>query len=393
MKWLVVLLSFAAGHCIAAPSVSSHTSDCSTIGNTVVLTGTGFSADGGEVPVVFDDFESGTDGNNLSTGGIWSTTSQNGPADPVYDNTLKYSGSLSGYCDFLSTGGDCLAYKQHNYGLEIYASFRFRYNQTVDGSTSKGFRAHADASNVYGETGQSIYTSYPQIITQDYHPTSRGGDNNRTTVNKGTAANGSESDGSPGSLSEDTWYRLEYYYQHSTTANATDGKAHTWKDGVQEGDWDIGDKSGITRDNTRTFQVALMPFYMSNGMRGELWYDDAYISKTRARVEICDSATWASCTSDKVIQNPSAWSNTEITFAVTQGVENITNRYLYVVDSSGAVSASYDCSSGTPETPPEPSHQLGNRGSKWTGFAFIALGLAALGAVVGFRPHDRLSSY
>lgn len=68
-------------------------------------------------------------------------------------------------------------------------------------------------------------------------------------------------------------------------------------------------------------------------------WGEIYVDNTRARVEICNNAVKSSATHCE-IQIPSAWSTTSITATVNQGsfADNST-AYLFVIDSSGASSA------------------------------------------------------
>ncbi len=93
----------------------------------------------------------------------------------------------------------------------------------------------------------------------------------------------------------------------------------------------------------------------SNPEALEIRMDDIYIDNTRARVEVCNSSTWAARTHCE-IQIPSAWSGTSITTTLNQGsFSGLSGAYLYVVDSSGAVNANgYLLSSGDTTPPAAP---------------------------------------
>ena len=70
-----------------------------------------------------------------------------------------------------------------------------------------------------------------------------------------------------------------------------------------------------------------------------LYYDEIYVDKTRARVEIGNSSTWSGC-SHREIQIPSAWSSGSVTVTVNQGpFADSSGAYLYVVDSDGNVNS------------------------------------------------------
>lgn len=71
----------------------------------------------------------------------------------------------------------------------------------------------------------------------------------------------------------------------------------------------------------------------------KVYNDNVYIDKTQARVELCDSATWAARTHCE-IQPTTAWSDISNTINLNQGsFANGNMAYLYVVDANGAVNA------------------------------------------------------
>lgn len=83
--------------------------------------------------------------------------------------------------------------------------------------------------------------------------------------------------------------------------------------------------------------------------------DDIYIDKTRARIEVCDSSTWAARTHCEV-QIPSAWSDTSITATLNQGsFGSLGSSYLYAIDSSGNVNSSGYLLSGGGPPPAAPA--------------------------------------
>ncbi len=71
----------------------------------------------------------------------------------------------------------------------------------------------------------------------------------------------------------------------------------------------------------------------------ELHWDEVYVDRTQARVELGDAATWTASTHFE-IQIPEAWSTTAVTFRVNRGtLPPGETAYLYVVDSEGNVNA------------------------------------------------------
>jgi hypothetical protein len=74
---------------------------------------------------------------------------------------------------------------------------------------------------------------------------------------------------------------------------------------------------------------------------GATWMDDIFIQHgTPARVELCDSAIWAN-RKQCMIQNPTAWAVSSVNIELNAGnFASGSTKYLYLIDSVGAVSNS-----------------------------------------------------
>jgi hypothetical protein len=67
--------------------------------------------------------------------------------------------------------------------------------------------------------------------------------------------------------------------------------------------------------------------------------DDFYMDSTRARVEVCDAATWSARTRCE-LQLPTAWSDASITATFKKGyLPSSTTAYVYVTNAAGNVNA------------------------------------------------------
>ena len=99
--------------------------------------------------------------------------------------------------------------------------------------------------------------------------------------------------------------------------------------------------------STDTIGGISMGAYFKGITVGYSQQDDAYISFTKARVEIGNNAIWQNC-NHREIQIPTAWSNSSITFTVNQGsFPNCDTAYIFVVDADGVPSAGYPFRIGT----------------------------------------------
>lgn len=290
-------------------------------GDQFILTGSGFGADAR--PLAFDSFDWGSPGDNLelSPNAPWSTTSNNGPEDPEISATRAYGpNTRSGMHNQDVSGnpdaGDSLCYLSNQDTLTGYVSLMHYYELTGSPTTHKGVR-------MQGTGGPSIFSAYPSMFVQDYFTSS-----NRITYTWTTSSSNQDTDFGPGAYPEGQWNRLEYWYVMDQAPN---GLIQSWLNLTQD-----SLESGVTTLASGVSQSIfnfLLPFYFGNGGSGLGWYNDVYISDTRARVEIGNASTWAGCTK-REIQNPSAWSDTSITFTVNKGTLAAGTNYLYTVDSS-----------------------------------------------------------
>ena len=316
-----VLFASVASGAVADPIVSVVGGTIEA-GNVVTVSGAGFGNDGDELPIIFDNFESGSPGASLGTG-PWSIDTSNGPDDPTYSTSFAFGGSNSGYVDARG-GGDSAAFISGMNTDRIYASFRFRYRMNGSPVTQKGFRAHAD-------DGPNIYTSYPGVFVQDYATS------NRLTVATSDDSSDQETLYGPPNLSQNSWHRLEYFFSLSSPSGSSSGVIWASHDlRVVQNSTSILTRSSGVSDR---YNVAILPFYFGNGGGGELWYDDVYISKSRARVEIGNSSSWDQ-SSRRSIQVPVSWSSSTISVRLNlNGFSASDELFLFVVDRNGSRSS------------------------------------------------------
>ncbi len=197
---------------------------------------------------------------------------------------------------------------------------------TLNGSpvTSKYFRVNAN-------DGPNIYTSYPNIMPQDFADSSF-----RITVCPEEEAGGKFWADYPGVIPASSWQRTEFWFKISDPAGSSNGEIEYWRNLNQLTNW-----SGVNRSSgvSRVWELAMMPFYFGNGGGGEQWYDDVYLSYSRARAEIGNASTWSGC-STRQIQGVTSWSNSSITIKANLGsFGSVSGKYLYVVDNNGTVNA------------------------------------------------------
>jgi len=131
------------------------------------------------------------------------------------------------------------------------------------------------------------------------------------------------------------WHFLEYYYKLSSPGQAN-GAFQTWVDGKLN----VNLTNAVTRDSGSS---AVIDYTMTlfDGMDGNtsaafnVFMDEFYVDKTRARVVMTDNASYANSTKF-ALQRVTAWSNTQIAGNVNKsGFASGNTGYLHVFNASG----------------------------------------------------------
>lgn len=300
---------------------------CVRHGDSLTITGTGFGAKPSAAPWLWDDFESGTANQPLSTGGWEHYLSA---SYPVYTGG-GYASAQAAYtpmpraADNFNTAG-----RKGLNTLEAYYSYRFRYDITdgsfaTNGAFIKLLRSNADPN---------FYYSTPRFYTSLFPAAGQ--------VNAGysdAAANIDEIQWANADMATGTWHRLEVYYRYSNPAGSANGELHAWLNGQRFASY----TNVVTRSAASSGRVIdnfLLPFMADRlfNLALNVYVDDVYVDRTQARVEIGNASTWTQCTRREV-QIPTAWSTDRISVRVHRGGFAPGERaYVYVVDASGNAS-------------------------------------------------------
>jgi hypothetical protein len=153
-----------------------------------------------------------------------------------------------------------------------------------------------------------------------------------------------------------TWKRFAVYVDGGTGSN---GAFHFWELTTSGVSQRINDNGVAILDASGYFEQVRINGYGRETANCYPTFDDVYIAtgdNARARIEIGDNATYASCTKITVC-TPESWSDTSISAKVWRGQFGATEAaYLFVIDSTGAVSSGHAITFGdTPAadtTPP-----------------------------------------
>ena len=356
----------------AAPAVT-EVSGTLTNGSAITVTGTGFGANGPNL-VVFDDFESGTNGNNIKIGagsatiGEWTSVTLINNTPPKYSNAHSLSGNLAFRGDATANSGDnngsgTTAFKYGFTTSDIFVSYWYYFPTTSDWPCLNGTNCN---NKIVWVTGSGTSDDDRTI------PTNLPNGKSATNNNFYPACNdcvGGEPPFSPTlTMAKGKWYRF-WVYLHGV-GNTTDHEELWVASPSSE-----ANIAAATRIN-RTTQIWNTDFngfnrVMINGFNR--WcndcaesaptFDDVYIATgpgAQARVEIGDAATYAT-SKNLSIATVTSWGDTSVTATVWQGsFANFNDAYLYVFDANGNVNTNgYLLSSLPPPDTTPPSAPTG----------------------------------
>lgn len=320
-------------------------------GSSYTLTGTGFGTKAEPLPIMFDDFSSGTvdarvrpNAPTVSASGTWVWDDHGiSSTRPVYSNAvLRANSSRNAKAAFSgSINLNALELIDNNFtgvGDEKFISWWMYYD-----ITGAGYSDNFKPFMVYGNFENQI----PEFYLGWGLPPSDGGLRNSfqdkvsgasaSGIINPTVNNGPHVDDIAGK-----WIKFEVWLKQST-ADTYDGayqvRVHTPDDSVP---------IELTHDDTTARTRLYSDRYYRNffigsfhrntgGTSANIYISDVYSDNTRQRVELGDAATWAACTKTET-QVATAWSNTSITIRANAGAFTAgQTAYLYVINSDGSL--------------------------------------------------------
>jgi hypothetical protein len=301
-------------------------------GNAVTITGVGFGSDLNSV-MLFDDFEAGTNGNNLNASpkaGAWTLNSQ---PTPQYSTVHYHSGSKCSYGEKAPGAGNIYTQMQISDSGVLADTYYF---------ASWWGKYHNPCSTIGQVKMIQLWGTYQ---VGDYNPGVFWGEGAPAYI-------ALENSGSTEAVwteipSEEVWHNIQLELKQSDV-NTANGIVKLYVNGDL-----IYNKVNVkTRERTGESWEKLIPWEGMTNQSGctdnrYLALDDIYLNNTWARVVVGNNSTYATCTkfdicpvSTQLI--PSAgWADGSITCYFNSGdYANGTHVYLYVVDSNGAVNSS-----------------------------------------------------
>jgi hypothetical protein len=215
----------------------------------------------------------------------------------------------------------------------IYATMWVKISKTGTTSTSWNWKGEYISSDQLDYNGSVPHTTVTKINFWDealgrwYNPSYY------------IAPSGSPSGAPSNQHLFDTWERIEYWIKRNSSPGAADGVVYINRIGLAS---PIELKTNVVTHNSlfnETWRYLNLGQGVTSNFTGTIditvSYDDVYVDTSPARVELCDSPTWAGRAHCE-IQPITTWSASNISFTFNQG-SFLTGQtcYLYVVDVNG----------------------------------------------------------
>lgn len=347
MKVILVLIVVLAtyGTSLSAPSTSGVSGTVAN-GQSITISGSGFGTTGPSV-VLFDSFEKGNTGSNISTTtgsadiGNWSYL---GSPSQTYSTGAALSGSKSMLINWATMYGSG---PQLNFpdveNSDILVSW-WQYmptNKVVPGTSggSPNWKWFWIGDNSGWPWGSDYLTVCLSDTCGSMISLSAGDDRNTPTRYGYTGGWAGTS------FSKGTWMRYTVAMK-----NATSG-AYGWAQEVSADGHFVRTNftNEVTAHSGEGWDVLTLPGFGRQDSNAAAYYDDVYVATgagARARVEIGNASTYSACT-NLAIATPTSWSDTSITATVRAGSFAGGAAYLYVVDSTGSVSPAREVTIGS----------------------------------------------
>lgn len=302
-------------------------------GQTITISGSGFGTKSTAKPQRWDDFEAGTVGNQLGNASnlsndisAWILASAGEAGhEAKYSNTNVHGGSQSALSD--NTGACYNASIGYDWAVPfqgvLFASwweYRVRSSGVINWKPWRYYILSADNGFFIGNdpTTWSSWYMLGATPTQHYF-----------------------SDASFIPPPDLTWDQFQTCYYSGTPGNA-DGYFYYWRNGkLIESRTGLAILPALSTDGWE--YIRINDYWNTTPGTLQTWIDDLYIDNTQTHVFISDSAsvTWPdmSTAHHSEIQIPSTWADGSITVTLNRGSFGTTDTvYLYVVDSTGAIS-------------------------------------------------------
>lgn len=327
-----------AGISVAAP-VIDNVDGILRSGDILQLSGQDFGPGG--TLISWDDFETGTPNQNLGVpiiGPTWTFQSYYPSTPyPYYSTDRALSGSQSAKVVWKEPGYNGYSINAFGWANQgplnsLYISY-WRYH---DPSSDEIVGMNHKQLYMFGTANSSGFSDLQQFMPFMIPAGQSGWASMLQNYPAGTWYYGSF----PYSSTLRRWNRWEAFVRYDSAVSANDGYFEVWVDAVlrnQRANLNLCDVTGGNAVNDIRIGHMFQGFGTMEYVRS--FFDDVYISTSRARVELGNSATFANCTR-REIQVPVSWADGAIVVRshFTDSFQPGTTAYLFVVDEAGVPS-------------------------------------------------------
>lgn len=347
---------FVAQNVLAAPIVDNVSGEINN-GQNVFISGSGFGEKTVAAPIYWDNLESYELNSSASVNG-WIIRA----GTPTISNEKTYSGSrairysntafdvfqqmsrdmgmifndtfyFEGKVYLDDTGNTCDRYQWKNIMLSSSPGAYFPNEETIPPTTSIMYmNTWRDTTNDIIVGGRWFNTGNPQF---NY------GGNFTVGIPNGTPYYGEIT--APFDLFPlKKWFDYKIIAKQSSAPDVADGSVIISIDDIQKisasGIITYGPNDGLWRYMMLGGTIAscrMLPEDTQTNPNYRIYYDDIYVDRTQARIEICDTASWHARTHCE-IQPATSWNDNDITFNMNKGsFINGSNAYIYAIDENG----------------------------------------------------------
>jgi hypothetical protein len=340
------------------PAISGITANAAR--TSLTINGKGFGQMNGSI-VTWDDFEAQTAntqilGKTPLIGPKYTTLITNN-AGAAFSAVKSHSGSQSAKIDWVASGARIASFGWSAQGPfnQLYISY-WRYMETAESPLLT--TTNHKQFYLYGNDTSQGY-QLPQAMPVIPQGTQNWGYYNNNSTSQGTwsATNNLNTAGRTWASTTNQWNRWEFWQKLNSDPACTintncDGEVKYWIDAAlaySRNDY----KHRFVNGQYVDFKLGMM--HGPTTVPASVYFDDLYIASTQARVEIGDSPTWSACT-HREIQVPQAWVDGQIQVSLNLGsFKNTPSVYVFVIDSTGVVSASCQLPLDTMNSYPAPS--------------------------------------
>ncbi len=329
----VVTVLTAAGAMAQTPVISTGSGTFAT-GQAFALEGTGFGTKATAAPLKYDNFEAGSNGNELAD---WNFDTGGGDRNPEYSNMfVRPHSDRSAVCiyengQYLSTFG---VYEPSGM-TTVYLDFWVLFDRPDP--TARNHKLY----RLYTGNGGGLPNQYLQLYCNDNQPT---GHFTNDGVDGHSWGDTRAYPGWAADKAQHNWVHVQVYVEQSD-AGVRNGVLKCWFDCGNKLDRDDYMSRGTV--NRGDWHSLWFGNYSGHGSDGKcassgdahIYFDNIYVDVTQARVEAGNNADYDACT-HREIQVPTSWNETSVNVTVNAGGFNSGQQvWLFLVNGSGAVSA------------------------------------------------------